>query len=100
LRASTAPVVGDEIVAKYTDSIFHAKLCTSDTKFFLFHNQTCGDIEISGIDLTDSTSFGIVSPRSFPVLLPADSTLRVDLLFNAEDTLSHNALLHYETSDG
>ncbi len=100
LRAITAPIKGDEVLASYTDTVFHAKLCSSDVKKFVLRNRTCGPLEVNDLHLTDSTAFGIISPRAVPFVIPANSSVAFDVLFNADDTTSRTAAIHYTTSDG
>ena len=83
LTARTTPLQGNEVVASYRDTIFHAKLCSSDVKQFFLHNRTCGTVDIRDIHLSDSTAFGIPTTLTFPITLAADSSMPLELLFNA-----------------
>ena len=100
LAAKTAPIVGDEVLATNTGTVFHAKLCSSDMKHFVLQNRTCGPLVIDDLRLTDSIAFGIVSPPAIPLTIPPHGSIQFDILFNADDTTARNASLHYSTSDG
>jgi len=98
LTATTAAIKGDEVVARYTDSIFHAKLCGSDRRSFWIRNRTCGPIQLSELHLLDSTAFALLSRPS--LLLAASDSIQIDVAYIADDTLPHSSALHYATSDG
>src|SRR5581483_4462862 len=97
--AASNNIGGTELAVRAPDTVFHAKLCSSDAKHFVWKNGTCGPVELEGLALTDSNTFAMLGAWRDTVVAPGDS-VTMQILYSAEDTLDHSSSLVYRTADG